>query len=304
MSSDVQLAAGPGAYDPCPCGSELKSKFCCRRGRRWKCRSVGVLLRPGDPDAAHPKCYAAAYGGCSERITREHYFTRGVLNLIGDLEVRGLPGSPVEQPRRLGIKALTAKVLCEVHNSHLSRLDVVGTHLFETFKQTGAGLPADPSFHLFNGLDVERWLLKVLLGFSASGAAPDEGRRVRLSERPDPSLLAALYEGRPLGRGHGLYFVEPPHGRLIPGKLGFNLLFERVGEREAKVVGVQADLNGFTFALLLRRPANGGRPQFNQVWYRPRQVWLRRQDETLAKVVEFTWPAASQGQVLQLIEAP
>jgi len=263
---------------------------------------VGGLLSPGAPEATNVKCYASAYGGCSAKITREHYFTRSVLAQLDGLEVRGLPGRPLDTPTTVGIQALTAKVLCEVHNPALSALDSVGARFFEVFRAAGKGLPTQPTFDLLNGHDVERWLLKVMLGFGASGAAPDEGRRVRLHETPDVSLLHSLYQGDPMGPGRGLYFVEPADGRFSPGRLGFNLLFHRLNANAAHIVGVQADLNGFSFALLLRPPANGGRPQFNDVWFRPQQVWIRRQDETVGRVVEFTWPEGNQGGVVELIE--
>ncbi|MBI4818894.1 MAG: SEC-C domain-containing protein [Deltaproteobacteria bacterium] len=304
------LVRGPGRNDPCPCGANRKAKKCCGSGGRWEKPPLGSLLTAATASSsAVDRCYAAPLGGCTGSLSREHYFSKNLLQSLtnaGVVEPRGLFSGP-NDPKKIGINSLTAKILCEGHNSVLSPLDMVGGRFFEVFHRIHATpwSPRSESFELFSGHDVERWMLKTMLGFAKSGIAPDQGRRVRLSAAFEVQLLRHVFEGVPLPEGAGLYFVEPIGGRFTPGQQSFQLIFNRPDEHTGELWGLQTDMNGFSFAILLLQPQTGASGHYNEAWYRPRQVWVRHLG--VRRVVEFSWHESRRTDVVHLVggtEAP
>jgi hypothetical protein len=69
------------------------------------------------------KCYARSIGNCSNQLSKEHYISKGVLELIGcKIEVSGFSWLKGKK-NQLTIPSLTSKILCTQHNSELSILD-------------------------------------------------------------------------------------------------------------------------------------------------------------------------------------
>jgi hypothetical protein len=82
---------------------------------------------------AHPGCYARVLNDCSSKLSREHYVSRTVLDLLGD-EHRITNASwllPGQQSKPLATSALGSRVLCEKHNHALSRLDSQALTFFD-----------------------------------------------------------------------------------------------------------------------------------------------------------------------------
>ena len=69
--------------------------------------------------------------------------------------------------------------------------------------------------------------------------------------------------------------------------------------KKGTFVGILADLEGFTFALILVPPSSWAENPFNEVWYRPRQIWVRR--GVTRRVVEFTWPGENRRDIVHLV---
>ncbi len=131
--------AGIGPYDPCPCGSERKAKFCCLAKGRWH----------GTPSNVHPSspatgiyidgCYAKSLLDCSTKLSREHYFSRALLKAVGPkADISGLPWQ-AGKTNEVRLDALTAKVLCTRHNHALSGLDHAAARFFQTLRTFDAG---------------------------------------------------------------------------------------------------------------------------------------------------------------------
>lgn len=71
------------------------------------------------------ECYASALGDCEGRLSKEHYFSAGVLRQLfqtGEYKVGGFhwQKSGYQPP---SIPSLSANILCEKHNRQLSPLD-------------------------------------------------------------------------------------------------------------------------------------------------------------------------------------
>jgi hypothetical protein len=156
---------------PCPCGSGARSADCCLDGNlRWKPPlSVGRLPRERGTGHQHPGCYARGLAGCSTKLSREHYVSRCILEQFKDLRVHGFKWATEETS--VTPDMLQAKILCERHNGGLSPLDSLAGRLFHFLAQcVDRSLGPPPPVALFNGHDVERVLLKILIDLVAGRA--------------------------------------------------------------------------------------------------------------------------------------
>ena len=151
---------------PCPCksGKTIGSCSCLQFGR-WRFPAAEVRL-PTGPDR-HPRCYAKELGGCSSKLTLEHYLSHAIQKVLAGPEGMIKIRAGTEE-RTVPAKTLGCKVLCEAHNNALSPLDDVGLRFFTALRMLGpsleGGAAADLTLFGVNGLDVERWMLKLLIG--------------------------------------------------------------------------------------------------------------------------------------------
>ena len=112
---------------------------------------------------------AAWLGECSERISREHYISRSVLESVGQaVRISGFPWQEPGETKDVGTSALTAKILCDHHNSLLSPLDSAANELIiglkDAYEASVNGNLSNGTFSL-PGVQIEKWMLKVLVGF-------------------------------------------------------------------------------------------------------------------------------------------
>jgi hypothetical protein len=198
---------------------------------------------------AHPKCYARSLGDCSSQITGEHFLSRSVLQELGGEAVilRGMPWQR-EEFRRIGVNSVTANVLCGRHNSALSGLDTTAVRFFrrlrraETAVRTGDGTS---EVALFPGIDIERWLLKCIMGLAAGHAVrTPEGAPIPWS--PTPLWCRLLFGRVSFPSTWGLY-VHGEAGRamrLDPGRVTLTPM-----TASEDVSGCVVTLVGFDFTL-------------------------------------------------------
>jgi len=72
------------------------------------------------------ECFLKGYGSCGGKISGEHYISRTVLEAIspnGTTQIGGLPWQTPQTLQSIRIGALVSNILCETHNSALSKLD-------------------------------------------------------------------------------------------------------------------------------------------------------------------------------------
>lgn len=168
--------------DPCGCGSGKKAKKCCAKpGRRV------------------PGCYADQDGTCEGGLSAEHYISRALLDALGDeLVVEGLPWLQPGEQRRVGLKALTARILCQGHNSGLSACDEAAARFLRILRDFDRRFREDDTnqerLHI-RGMDLERWLLKLICGLVASGNAVVQGQRI--ARNLNPLWVDVLFERVP-----------------------------------------------------------------------------------------------------------
>lgn len=121
----------------------------------------------------------------------------------------------LEAASEIGIDGFSAKVLCERHNSALSKLDQVGGRfvgaLTRALERRIEGVATD--FHrLFNGANVQRWMLKVLCGLNAAGRVSRD--RHRTPWHLPLRWLDVLLGDAAFSRGTGLYLRRGQIGSL------------------------------------------------------------------------------------------
>jgi hypothetical protein len=155
---------------------------------------------------ANPGCYAAPLKDCGGPLTREHYISKNLLCKFGNkFTVEGLSWS--DGPRELTEKAMATKMLCKRHNEALHSLDWAIGRLHDALLKAHQG--QDIGTHDFDGEDLERWALKVLLGLGVSGDLLVDGQKERM-EAPDLHLRILFGEDE-MPEWCGFYYIG---GRL------------------------------------------------------------------------------------------
>jgi hypothetical protein len=116
----------------------------------------------------------------------------------------------------LPAQSLAANILCERHNVALSPLDAEAGRLFEALRDFDVALgdhapPTTSSRVVINGPDIQRWMLKCLLGAAYSGnltaAALNEPGR----------CLRVLFGEATWPAGWGLYLSPKPSEHAFSG---------------------------------------------------------------------------------------
>jgi hypothetical protein len=263
---------------PCPCSSGKTVRECRCRHRHFVPLPVNTRPRGIVTGLRVRKCYAQATGDCRPPISADHAIAEAisddfqrtpVTRILSDGTSRIVPSSAVGR-----------NVLCRRHNSALSPLDDLGRRfvraLTQQLKHRFENSSQD-THALFNGADVERWMLKVL----CTMAHGERASRVHSSStwRVPRAWLRILFEGRPLPPGAGLYTPRVARGRFDRGILTFKIVGQLrpletgaliLGGRDHAVLGISMCIYGQDFDLHMFPPS-----EESQYWYRIRMYRMR-----------------------------
>lgn len=211
-------------------------------------------------------CWAAALGHCRGKITREHPLSEG---LIGGGPV-AIQGGVWPEDRTLPASAITRKVLCERHNSLLGEeVDPGGIDAFRTIEKflTVRSMRIAENqkqmrrvHHRVQGLLLERFLLKSLIGLQYRLATPDEENWL-----PPMYWIEVAFGRRPMKAGHGLHVGPLPNPALVKTN---RLMIDGQTVAGDCVDGAIFRINGWDWALVMAHPASPG-PDFE---FRPSYV--------------------------------
>ncbi len=229
------------------------------------------------------ECFLNGYGPCGGGISAEHYISRTVLeagSADGTARIGGLPWQLANTLQSFGIGALVSNILCANHNSRLSPLDTVGGELIRVLNAIDKQPQSLSAVTKFDGLLVERWLLKVICGMSAG---------VRWNNGTVPDSWKTLLVGGPWPTSWGLYVPIPTGSQVLVNEFSVE---SKVHPRTRAVLTAAFRVAGVHFSLLLAVPDNPA------AWghYRPRGVIF----ETAVgeRAVELIWPDASEVAVI------
>jgi hypothetical protein len=236
-------------------------------------------------DYRHPKCYASADSNCSRKISREHFISEALLRRIelnNTAKVAGLAWQKRETFNRIPIKGMASKVLCKRHNEALSTLDSLISTLTETIHRFDHSSTSMDESASFNGSDVERWMLKCLLGLSASG---------NITGAMKPECLDLLFARRAWPQHWGLYFSMAQE----PIYHTDSLLIETLTDpRGTLILGSRFYIQGLPFLLLLGTPGN---PNAFGIWRPNRLIFKLPSTE---RALHLNWDSEGSGSPVVL----
>jgi hypothetical protein len=199
---------------------------------------------------SHPKCYLNGLSSCSERISKEHTISKAILKQIGsnEIKVTGFPWLQQGEERAVGIASLTTNCLCEEHNNRLSPLDSAAGSFFRALQQCRTTVTGTGERFLFSGHDIERWMLKTLLGMAAGKNLANERRPLRGDFDPDVDVADLLQNPASWKRPAGLYFTQRL-GAQFKSETDLQLAPLSRLENDS-IVGLLMGLQGFQVTLL------------------------------------------------------
>jgi hypothetical protein len=285
--------------DLCPCESGKLIKDCCLRCDRIL-RPKPFIPRPPVPKTGHrnQKCYAAALADCSDKISGEHYISHGILKALSNdgvsVEVEGfswLKGRKLKLPT----KHLRSNILCKRHNESLSGLDSIAKRFFLSILRIDKEYALDlddclDRVFLFNGHDIERWILKTLCGAVFSGSLTLPTTPIKAWE-PNLQWLRILFSLENFPKQWGLY-ISTNVNEMNEVKGGY--VFSPVANNSLGIYGVVANLNRMSFILAMRdTPADRTDTILSGYIYRPED--LLTTNGKSKKVIKLGWDVKGQG---------
>lgn len=281
----LTLGDSDAPYQPCPCESNKKAKFCCKVGKQWLKQPANVIPPPPISHIGNPDCYASATQDCGKSINREHYISKALLEQYDTgrlVKIAGLQWQPSQQFSLIGIKSLVARTLCERHNSALSPLDSEFSRFARTIDafqlgQKNSVATITEEFRVFSGLDLERWMLKALLGLVRSGNLSTKTIKA--------NAVDLLYGSREWDKYAGLYVDV---GRLMYET--DSLSIEVLTDGDSIVRAAKFVVNGLRMSVLLGTPDQPSRWGIR----RPSSLVFRARD--VDKIIELTWDKPMNGE--------
>jgi hypothetical protein len=178
--------------------------------------------------------------------------------------LRATPDDPVQ----LGIKALTAKILCEGHNSALSPFDTEIVKFFRAMERLvhdeikGERVEVNSDVC---GDFIERWMFKTLINGLFSGNFPAPFVNSFAGQLPYDEALQIIYRNAPFPKGQGIYLA---HERSHVDHHVFRL--EVVGHPTG-IAGLRMWVFGSLFSLVLTDERDAF-PELATTTYRPQKL--------------------------------
>jgi hypothetical protein len=245
-------------------------------------------------------CWAACLGDCSDKISREHIISAGLF-LDDKITVQGLPWCRNE-PKDIGLGALTKKHLCTKHNSDLSFVDDGGISAMSVIREstrlTSLRIehkithPRIMRFQI-DGRALERWFLKTFINIVFKQAYPI-GNVSAQPWIPSSDLVEIAFGRKQFEPQAGLYFLSEQGERIESTERLRAVTFTN---ELAALVGAMFYFGGFRFFLYLDQDGPGERLHWIEstgLSGRSRPMYhLKRIRVTLGKplshVIEIDW---------------
>lgn len=248
---------------------------------------------------SNPECYAQALCDCHGPVNREHVVSASLLQAIWPDEpgglVRGytfLRRGGQNNPAPLGIKSLTAYILCKRHNELLSPFDTEMTKFFKATEQlmldcnTGERTNQCDSL---NGDHLERWMLKTLSNGLFSGNFPVPFTESFAKHLPPVEYLNILYRNAPFSPGCGLYVAHDQ------AQIHEHVFCHEVVGAPNGIVGLRMWVFGSLYTLVLS-DEHGPFPELANATYRPSGFFTPMTGNSIL----LHWAGAHSDTMLQL----
>lgn len=275
----------------CPCGNGSKAKKCCLQpDGTWFKKPAEVSVPAPKTGYANPNCYLQSLNNCSKKTSREHYVPEAILESLnekaGSLEVSGVPWIEPGETQHLPPNALAAKVLCKRHNEGLSALDTEALRFFNAVRELRIQSKAGQQLVLFNGTDIERWMLKTTLGILWAGIArvkPGQPIRDLRMGQSTVRLLLHCEEWR-AEAGLGLYFLLNKDKTVVErDQVAFRPV---VNTKKNEIIGGELAFRGLEF-IIGTSPEIRQYSAMNRALYRPYSFSSGRHEAK--REILFSW---------------
>lgn len=271
----------------CVCGSTLAAGFCCFANDQWAKKPTTLVLKSVSAFGSQSQCYLKETNSCEGGISREHYLSKSILELMTDKNVIGLTGLRWLQPgetKELGVNSLVSNCLCKGHNQSLSSLDSAALKFFSALKDVAINPTPDPLF-LCSGHDLERWFLKFLLGCCHSGVFSIDRKPVSKSFMHDLNFVEMFENPQSWPDGAGLYSLLQK-GDVVPlaPRFAAGPIFDT---RNAEVVGMVVDAFGLKLAMTLMKPQGNSFGEYKFADFRPEKFVFKQPNKK--NVVQLFW---------------
>jgi hypothetical protein len=183
---------------------------------------------------------------------------------------------------------MASHILCNRHNTSLSKLDSIAGEFFAAMRDDGLSLSEHPAegefpcaFNLVSGPMFELWLLKVMWGALAAKTISIDGApayRFRLGVATD-QLAEILWRGGEWPRRWGLYVpTDTPNGPTYMKSTAIRLV-----NHGSEILGGATTFAGFEFFLAFDPPDG---PSV----YRPGAMTFQRRGYRNWKMMAMCWP--------------
>lgn len=288
--------------DVCPCksGKLIKDCACLTPDDQLIPQPCDTRVKEADDGGyGHPKCYAAALGNCSRKISKEHPISRSVLDILNqnhDLQVSGFPWQSGGGYTNIYPNDLASHILCEAHNSALSPLDALMMKFFNKFiefNEEFARSYRKKGVCLFNGHDIERGFLKMLCGSLAAKYSIHSSK----DWRPPREWLRILFDTERLPKNCGLYYINPV-GSLINFKPGISLASLSNG---VEVHGLLVSYHGHSFILATSSPPkNKAGTLLCNSTYRPKEFHFYDENNGVEKLIMLGWHDKGENKSIEI----
>lgn len=240
----------------------------------------------------HAKCYARADQNCSLKISKEHFISETLLRQIqlnNTAKVAGLKCQPKESFGVIPLSGLASSILCERHNNALSPLDACMGLFSEAIRDYDAALLSHASTQAseqrsFSGDDIERWMLKCLLGLTAS--------KNLMTTTLKPECMDLLFGDIDWPEGWGLYFSA-----LVAAPIYHSssfLIETQVDPARQLILAATFAIRGLPFMLCLGKPDT---PEKIGMFY-PEAIVFR--SATCEKVLALSWVGGPKSPAILL----
>lgn len=291
----------------CPCGRGERSDACCFVGGAVTPKQRTITQPSGS--FQHRKCYASALSGCSSEANAslEHFFSRGILERMPDLVIRGgriagdknMPANP---------SFLQSRCLCKDHNSALSPLDTGAIALHDALSRMKAHLSnpsasSPPAMFVTSGHDLERWMMKCLLGMIASGNAITQAGVPHPKTWRAPRRWLDVLFGLDMLHGVGLHLVLQPN--TVMSAMDHHAAASITDPRTKMPLGVSLNFQGLHFLLEIDPiPPEVKHALWPTRRYRPQYIIMR--NERNAAALFLGWDNATHGgaSLVRMLEVP
>jgi hypothetical protein len=194
-----------------------------------------------------------------------------VLRVLAEksIEISGAPWLKPGEKKILAFGSLVSNCLCGTHNNALTNLDAAAGKFFEAFQKCGTTETGPPLQFIFNGHDIERWLLKMLAGMAASNYLADGGEILANGLHEAIDVVGLLQEPAKWAPPLGLYFTQRLGQRFRRRDIFHLAPLSLIGGKE--IAGLLADIQGLHIALLaIDRPITGS--PLEESGYRPGKI--------------------------------